>query len=88
MIEQTLIDEVIRQAERHALDEALLANLRGSHPGVHFTGCMDDDIQGNAKPVAARPGFNLYLVNSSQHCSVLTNDLASASGIVLAQVID
>ncbi|NHN79015.1 hypothetical protein HA520_17300 [Azotobacter chroococcum] len=88
MISQTLLDDVIRQAEQGALDESLLASLRAAHPGVHFTCCMDDDIAVNAKPVAERPGFNVYLVNSSDHCSVLSNDLGSASGIVLAEIIE
>lgn len=88
MISQTLLDDVIRQAEQGALDESLLASLRSAHPGVHFTCCMDDDIAVNAKPVAERPGFNVYLVNSSDHCSVLSNDLGSASGIVLAEIIE
>ncbi|MHC8286918.1 hypothetical protein AFK24_25945 [Pseudomonas syringae] len=88
MIEQSLLDNVINQAERSPLDDALLASLRGAWPGVHFTCCMDDDIVANARPVAHCPGFNVYLVNSSSHCSVLTNDLEAASGIVLAQVIE
>jgi hypothetical protein len=48
---------------------------------------MDDDIMVNAKPVVERPRFNIYLVNSSDHCSVLSNDPEAASGIVLAEVI-
>jgi hypothetical protein len=87
MISQTLLDDVIRQAEQSVLDESLLVGLRSAHPGLHFTCCMDDDIVVNAKPVAQRPGFNVYLVNSSNHCSVLTNDLDGASGIVLAEII-
>lgn len=87
MIDPMLLDSVIQQAERSVLDDGLLAGLRDAHPGVHFTLCMDDDILANAKPVAERPGFNVYLVNSSDHCSVLTNDLDCASGIVLAELI-
>ncbi|MNG26589.1 hypothetical protein D3C84_1116000 [compost metagenome] len=87
MISQDLLDAVIRQAEQGAIDDALIAGLRSAHPGAHFTWCMDDDIVVNAKPVATRPGFNVYLVNSSDHCSVLTNDCAAASGIVLAEII-
>ncbi|MFB8830577.1 DUF6129 family protein [Azotobacter sp. CWF10] len=87
MISQTLLDDVIRQAEQGRW-ASLLASLRAAHPGVHFTCCMDDDIAVNAKPVAERPGFNVYLVNSSDHCSVLSNDLGSASGIVLAEIIE
>jgi hypothetical protein len=87
MINHMLLCHVIQQAEQGELDEALLGNLRSAHPGVHFTLCLDDDITVNAKPVAERPGFNIYLVNSSDHCSTLTNDPDCASGIVLAQLI-
>lgn len=87
MINHMLLCNVIQQAEQGELDEALLGNLRSAHPGVHFTLCLDDDITVNAKPVAERPGFNIYLVNSSDHCSTLTNDPDRASGIVLAQLI-
>ena len=87
MISQELLDDVIRQAEESILDDALIARLRAAHPGVHFTWCIDDDIAVNARPVAERAAFNLYLVNSSEHCSVLTNDGDAASGIVLAEII-
>lgn len=87
MISQALIDDVIRRAEEGVLDDTLIGRLRNAHPGIHFTWCMDDDIMVNAKPLVERPRFNLYLVNSSDHCSVLTNDCESASGIVLAEVI-
>ncbi|MCC6076269.1 DUF6129 family protein [Pseudomonas sp. GCM10022188] len=87
MISQQLLDDVVQRAEEGVLDDALIGRLRSAHPGVHFTWCMDDDIVVNAKPLVERPGFNLYLVNSSDHCSVLTNDCASASGIVLAEII-
>lgn len=87
MISQDLLDAVIRQAEQSVLGEPLLASLRQAHPGAHFTLCMDDDIVVNARPVATRPGFNVYLVNAGEHCLVLTNDLDAASGIVLAELI-
>ncbi|MBB3103898.1 DUF6129 family protein [Azomonas macrocytogenes] len=88
MISQTQLDEIIREVEQSSLDDALLARLRNTYPGIHFTHCMDDDIVVNAKPVAEKSGFNLYLVNSSDHCSVLTNDTQAASGVVLAEVIE
>lgn len=87
MISQELLDAVICQAEQGSLGEPLLASLRQAHPGAHFTLCMDDDIVVNARPVATRPGFNVYLVNAGEHCLVLTNDLDAASGIVLAELI-
>lgn len=88
MISQAQLEDVIQVAERHPLDEALVAQLRLAFPGVHFTCCMDDDVSVNAKPYAERPGFNVYLVNSSDHCSCLTNDPDLASGVVLAEIIE
>jgi hypothetical protein len=87
MISQDQLDDVIARAEQGPLGVPLLASLRQAHPGAHFTLCMDDDIVVNARPVAERPGFNVYLVNSSDHCLVLTNDLDAASGVVLAEII-
>lgn len=88
MITQTQLDDVICAAEQGPLDDALLVRLRSTHPGIHFTLCSDDAVSANAKPTVERSGFNLYLVNSSSHCSVLTNDLGSASGIVVAEIIE
>lgn len=88
MISQTQLEAIIHQAEQEVLGEVLVTRLRGTHPGVHFSCCMDDDITVNARPVAERPGFNVYLVNSSEHCSVLTDDLGAASGVVLAEIIE
>ncbi len=88
MLNQSQLEEVIHAAEQSTLDERLLATLRAAYPGVHFTCCMDDDVSVNAKPYAQRPGFNVYLVNSSNHCSTLTNDPDIASGVVLAEVIE
>lgn len=88
MIDQAQLDEVIRTVEQSRLDDALLVALRAAYPGVHFNSCMDDDVSVNAKPYAERPGFNVYLVNSANHCSTLTNDPDIASGVVLAEVIE
>lgn len=88
MIEQQLLDSVIHATEERGLDEALIGYLRSQHPGVHFTCCSDDDIAANARAVVEREAFSVYLVNSNSHCSVLTNDLNAASGIVLAYVTE
>ncbi|MFC3608351.1 DUF6129 family protein [Stutzerimonas tarimensis] len=88
MINQAQLDEVIRTVEQASLDETLLTRLRAAYPGVHFNTCMDDDVSVNAKPYAERAGFNVYLVNSANHCSTLTNDPDIASGVVLAEIIE
>ncbi len=68
------------------LDDALLAELRGRFPGLRLTLCGDDDVPARLPPVLERPGFNLYLVNGSEHCLSLTNDPDVAIGVVLAWV--
>ena len=49
-----------------------------------LTICSDMDIPGQAKPVYQGQGFDLYLVDASQTCACLTNDLDAACGVVLA----
>jgi hypothetical protein len=86
-LDQAMIDAIVDQLDLHGLDPDLLSEFRQSYSGVHFTYCMDDDVSVNAKPLISRPHYNIYLVNSSQHCSVLSNDLEAASGMVIAEVI-
>ncbi len=85
MIASADLDRIVERVAEAGLDEALVARLRGEWPGVHFTWCSDDDIQG-PPPVRERPGFNLYLVDSRDHCLRLTGDAAVATGVVLASV--
>lgn len=53
-------------------------------PEARVTVCMDDEIPAVAKPVHQGAGFDLYLVDASQACAILTNDLDTACGVVLA----
>jgi len=87
MIEQAQLDKIVQVVEKAGLSEALIVSLREYFPGVHFTYCLDDDIAAG-KPVVSRDTFNIYLVDSSNHCSSLTSALESASGLVLAEVIN
>lgn len=87
MIASDELDAVITLAEEKGISEMLISELRQRFPGKHFTYCMDDDI-GSGKPVVVKNGFAVYLVDSSDHCSCLTTSLESASGIVLAEIIE
>lgn len=87
MIEEKLIEAIAERTEKTGLSESVLMDLRRQYPDLHFTYCMDDDI-GNAKPIVSRSKFNIYLVDSREHCLRLTNDPAIATGIVLAEVIE
>ena len=87
MISQQQLATIVRLVEDHGLNSALIARLRGIYPGLHFTHCLDEEIN-HISPVQERSGFNVYLVDSRQHCLRLTGDFESASGLVLAEVID
>lgn len=67
-----------------SLDDVGLESLRAGWPGLHLTLCSDNDVPARLPAVLERPGFNLYLVNGSEHCLTLTNDPEVAIGVVLA----
>lgn len=87
MLNEQAIEQVIDVVKQQGLSEATLAVLREQFDDAHFTYCMDDDV-GAANPYRECEGFNIYLVNSADHCSVLTREVDGASGMVLAEVID
>jgi len=87
VITAEILNDVAELIEQRGLGEALLTQLRSVYPGKHFTYCMDDDVH-SGKPVLERKGFRIYLVNSHDHCSQITNVLENASGFVLAEVIE
>lgn len=87
MINRHQLQAVLDFVEQQGLSEQTIRELRDSYPGCHFTYCMDDDIN-SGRPYEERPGFNVYLVDSREHCSTLTTDAEVASGVVLAEVIE
>lgn len=78
---------VIADRAAQGLDEGLIRSLRAEYPSVHFTYCADDDIHAG-RPVAERPGVRVYLVDGREHCLCLTSDMDTATGLVLADVMD
>ncbi len=91
MITPERIDQVTRVVERAGLNERTLSALREAFGEIHFTYCLDEDIgcgPGTGKPVRRAEGFNLYLVDGRAHCLRLTTDMASATGLVLAETDD
>lgn len=87
MIPQALLQQVADTVEQQGVGETVLAHLRSSFPGVHFSYCMDDDVC-DAAPALQRGGFNLYWVDGRDHCLCLTNDAACATGLLVAEVLD
>ncbi len=87
MIAQAELNQVANMAEKRGLSEQLIADLKTGFPEKHFTLCTEDEIY-TGKPVYDSEKFAIYLVCSTGHCSVLTNDLEKASGFVLAEYIE
>ena len=86
MLNAETIEAIATELEGYGLSEQSLAALRSSHPKIHFTYCMDDDV-GFYTPYATRSGFNVYLVDGREHCLKFTGDIGHATGLVLAEVI-
>ncbi|MES9946134.1 MAG: DUF6129 family protein [Candidatus Thiodiazotropha sp.] len=85
MINQSQIDQIGDQLLKVALDDTVVGGLRKDFPEIHFTYCMDDDVV-SAKPVHEAESFNLYLIDSRNHCLSFTQDLSVATGIVVAEI--
>ncbi|MGZ8215764.1 DUF6129 family protein [Methylomagnum sp.] len=86
MITAEDITAIAGAVEKLGLSDQSLVELRAGHPDVHFTYCMDDDI-GSYSPHLERESFNIYLVDGREHCLKFTTELAHATGVVLAEVI-
>lgn len=84
MMDADLIEALADEVERRGLDERAMVELRKAHPGIHFTLCSDDDVPARLTAAAARGMFNIYLVNSAEHCAKFTTDPEQASGLVFA----
>lgn len=85
MIPPERLDQVVRIVERAGLNDQTVGALREALTDLHLTYCMDDDV-GVREPVRRADGFNVYLVDGRGHCMQFTSDMASATGIVLAEV--
>ncbi|MDD2775626.1 MAG: DUF6129 family protein [Gallionella sp.] len=87
MITQETLEQIAKMAaECEALNDAALTRLKAQWAELRFTVCNDDDMPARLPPVLRREKFNLYLVNGSEHCLSLTDDLTQAIGVVLAEV--
>ena len=86
MITQEKIDSIGQSASQEAIiSEDLVNQFRKRYPDIHFTYCMDDDV-GAAQPIYENDAFNLYLIDSREHCLCFTQELDIATGIVVAEI--
>ncbi|MBT3048870.1 MAG: DUF6129 family protein [Candidatus Thiodiazotropha sp.] len=85
MITRAQLQGVGEFLSRQPVDESSVMALRRQFPDIHFTYCMDDDVVA-ANPLHEADGFNLYLIDSRNHCLGFTQDLEVATGIVVAEI--
>ncbi|MES9867815.1 MAG: DUF6129 family protein [Candidatus Thiodiazotropha sp. LLP2] len=85
MITQTQVENIGTLLTQGVFDESTIVDLRKQFPDIHFTYCMDDDVIA-ASPLHESETFNLYLIDSRNHCLSFTQDLDVATGIVVAEI--
>jgi len=64
-----------------AHSESPLAGLRERFPALKFVRLDASDIEG--RPVHSATQFDLYLLDTREHCPVLTEDLSIAGAVVV-----
>jgi hypothetical protein len=80
--------QLVRVGEATMLD-ARAASLRRRFPDLHFTECSEDDVSPHYHPALSVEGYDLFLISGATgHCLALTNDAASATGILVAAKVD
>jgi hypothetical protein len=87
MLNAQQIESIADFVQQQGPSEETIAALRETYSDCHFTYCIDDDM-GAAKPYMEKESFNIYLVDSRDHCAALTTDDANASGLVIAEVLE
>ncbi|MES9939002.1 MAG: DUF6129 family protein [Candidatus Thiodiazotropha sp. 6PLUC2] len=85
MITQAQVENIGNLLTQRSVDESAVIELRQQFPEIHFTYCMDDDVIA-ASPLHESDLFNLYLIDSRNHCLSFTQDLDAATGIVVAEI--
>lgn len=85
MITRQQLEQIAGEIRSSTVSETLVERLRVNHSDVHFTYCMDDDVVA-ATPVYEAKEFNLYLIDSRNHCLCFTQDMDVATGVVLAAI--
>ena len=75
-----LIETVLSAADA---DDGAVSTLRKGIAGLTLTRCDTSDVD-NEKPFREFKRFNVYLVDTSDHCWTITTDSAKATGLVVA----
>ncbi len=61
-----------------------IASLRKAFPGVSLTRCDASDMDAET-PVLETARFDVYLIDTSEHCVRITTQPETATGIIVAE---
>jgi len=82
----------LTSAQLHGLESLLLANdgsvnplpqIRAGYPGLSVTRCDVEDMRAES-PYRRSGSYDLFLVDTSNHCWRIVEDPQQASGVVIA----
>ncbi len=65
-------------------DESAVAALRPLLPGISLTKCDTSDVDAERAFLEFKH-FNVYLLDTSDHCVVMTTDPSRATGLVVGK---
>lgn len=85
MLNMEQVHTIADELEKDGFSESSIQKLKSKHQDLHITIDEDDNII-ETKPVIEKPEFNIYLVDTSDHCFSLTSDEQIATGIVIARI--
>jgi hypothetical protein len=78
--ELTEIDKMLSAPDA---DASLYTQLRQRFPHLSLTRCDASDVV--ESPFRSYQKFDLHLLNTKDHCAQITEDPASATGLILAK---
>lgn len=67
-----------------ATGNPLVPGLRNMFPDITFVRCSAQDMDGT--PFRSNEKYQLYLIDRSEACIKLTDNLGSADGVIVAEV--
>ncbi len=83
-IAATALDEIRALLEGEGSAYERIARLRSAFPGVSLTRCDASDMAAET-PVLQTAAFDVYLIDTSEHCVRITTQPESATGLILAE---
>ena len=78
------LDQIRTLLEGDASAAERIASLRKAFPGVSLTRCDASDMD-TETPVLETADFDVYLIDTSEHCARITTQPEAATGLIVAE---